>query len=418
MMVTKVLWLCNIVIPEFCEAYDIKRNVTGGWLSGMWEELKTCRDLEFGICCPIFDEDRMKDGIQDGNMFFSFPMSVNPDDFSEQRKRFLEILEAFDPDIIHIWGTEYQHSLAMAEACEQRNQLHRVVVNIQGIIWACEKVYCLGLPDYILSRSDDKGKSIWDGYLEFKSKMIFEKEILKKVKFVLGRTDWDEACTKMINSKLKYYDCGEVLRDVFYKKMGKWDVSGCRTHSIFISQCTYPIKGLHLVLKELGKLKKEFPDLWITVAGENILESGTAYGNYLSELIEDNKLKECICFAGTMQPEKMAESYLECNVFLSPSVIENSSNSLCEAMLLGAPVVSSMSGGTPSIIEHGRTGFLYPLEEAYMMKYYVEKIFRDKNICMHMSKRASAFARKKMSRHNNKEKQLNIYKEVMKERKP
>ena len=42
---------------------------------------------------------------------------------------------------------------------------------------------------------------------------------------------------------------------------------------------------------------------------------------------------------------------LECNVFLMPSSIENSVNSLQEAMLLGMPCVSSLVGGVSSLVD-------------------------------------------------------------------
>ena len=42
------------------------------------------------------------------------------------------------------------------------------------------------------------------------------------------------------------------------------------------------------------------------------------------------------------------------------SYIENSPNSVGEAQMVGVPVVASRVGGTDSMVEHGKTGFMYP----------------------------------------------------------
>lgn len=73
----------------------------------------------------------------------------------------------------------------------------------------------------------------------------------------------------------------------------------------------------------------------------------------------------------------MLERLLKTHVFLLPSAIENSSNSLGEAMLLGMPCVASNSGGTQDILEHKKEGYLYPYTEPAMCAEYISKIFEN-----------------------------------------
>jgi glycosyltransferase involved in cell wall biosynthesis len=49
-----------------------------------------------------------------------------------------------------------------------------------------------------------------------------------------------------------------------------------------------------------------------------------------------------------------------CDVYVNSSVHEGVSLTILEAMAAGLPVVASRVGGTPEIVEHGRTGFLVP----------------------------------------------------------
>ena len=73
----------------------------------------------------------------------------------------------------------------------------------------------------------------------------------------MGRTTWDQACTYLINPKVKYHFCNETLRSEFYKD--RWKVENCNKHTIFISQASYPIKGFHKFLEALVQVKT-FPE--------------------------------------------------------------------------------------------------------------------------------------------------------------
>ena len=77
--------------------------------------------------------------------------------------------------------------------------------------------------------------------------------------------------------------------------------------------------------------------------------------------------------------ESMKKQYLKCNVFVSPSGIENSPNSVCEAQMLGVPVVASYVGGTPDMIPDSKCGFLYRFEDIEMLAYYIKKVFREES---------------------------------------
>ncbi len=35
----KVLWLCNIVLPEFSQEFSLNRSTVGGWMTGMLHAL-------------------------------------------------------------------------------------------------------------------------------------------------------------------------------------------------------------------------------------------------------------------------------------------------------------------------------------------------------------------------------------------
>ena len=157
----------------------------------------------------------------------------------------------------------------------------------------------------------------------------------------------------------------ETLRAGFYE--GRWDKDACEKHSIFLSQGDYPIKGLHYMLLAMPKILKSYPDARVYVAGNSVISYGTlkdkikisAYGKYLRSLIDKYSLDDKVVILGKLDSGEMKKQYLKSSLFVCPSAIENSPNSLGEAMILGMPCVTANVGGIPSIFDDGRDGIMY-----------------------------------------------------------
>lgn len=411
----KVLWLCNIVLPELAEVFGFRKQYTGGWLSGAWNELQKYDDLDCAVCVPIRNPLRLRDGELRGYKYYSFltisSESVADDD--SQVERFKEILEEYQPDVIHIWGTEYEHSCSMVKAAEACNLINKVVVNIQGLLTFCKKVYEYGIPEEV-SIKKIGGKSIRDEHKSFLERSKYEQYILNSVKHVVGRTDWDRASTEQINRNVNYHYCGEILRNSFYSAP-KWNLAKCKKHSIFISQASYPIKGFHLILEQIKMLAKKYPDLVVNVAGTDLSQTESGYARYIMGLIKAHGIASHVKFLGSISEEQMVEEYLKANVFLSPSLIENSSNSVCEAMMLGVPVVASFVGGMASLINHGVSGYMYPLSETSLMRYYIENVFDGNVDINNISKAEIEFAETYNNKNDSLRRMVSIYKGIAKD---
>ena len=109
----------------------------------------------------------------------------------------------------------------------------------------------------------------------------------------------------------------------------------------------------------------------------------------------------------------MIDQYLKSHIFLCPSSIENSSNSIGEAQLLGVPCVASYVGGTPDMITDGRTGLLYRFEEYEMLAYNICQIFKNDRIAQELSLAEIAVATQRHDRRNNAIRMMEIYKNVI-----
>lgn len=381
----KILWILDDVLPDYCEEFGIRKFDKMGWVIGLLNYIEKCSGYEIAFCFPLRDSFRIHNGNKNGHRYYGFQMITDSVYSTEQEDSLLEIVRDYKPDIVHIWGTEFVHSLAMYRACSRYGIADKVIVNIQGLVYAYSKHYCEGVAQDYLSETAEGKITILSGQISFQERGVFEKELLTQVKYVIGRTDWDKACVTQINPNIQYFHVGEIMRDAFYENMGAWDVNKCIHHNIFISQGSYPVKGLHYFLEALPIILEKYPDTTVTVAGLSPLESKSYYGNYILHLLESKGLIDKVLFLGKQSADEMVYLFKNANVFVSASTIENSPNSVNEAMMIGTPVVASYVGGVMDVITHGESGYLYQTSAPYMLAFYVMKLFENDEICMKFS---------------------------------
>ena len=102
------------------------------------------------------------------------------------------------------------------------------------------------------------------------------------------------------------------------------------------------------------------------------------------------------------------------NVFVMPSTIENSPNSLGEAMLLGTPCVAADVGGITNMMTHGTEGYIYQSTAPYMLAHYIKEVFAMGDKAEAMGKAAAKHARITHDPQKNLEDLLAIYETVAK----
>lgn len=393
----RVLWLCNAIIPQVSEKLGVNAGTGGGWLNQLSDVFDNREDIALCVIAPFLQGDELAH-INFGNKseFYGFQKKIREpwkyDDSVEEI--FAGILAEFKPDLVHIFGTEFPHTLSMVRAF---NNPDKTIIHVQGIISVIAKHYTAFLPEKVVKRYSFRDFIKIDNIEKQKHKFElrgkYEIEAIEKVGHVFHRTEWDEAVIKGINPTACLHYAQEMMRKTFYS--GTWKYEYCDKYSIFISQGNYPLKGLHIMLEALRTVKELYSGVKLYIAGDDILTVGSFkekiresyYSKYIRKLIIEWNLTENVEFTGPLSEEKMKQRYLKSNVFVSASSIENSSNSVAEAMLLGVPVVSSFVGGCISLIEHGVNGLLYQADAPYMLAYYIVKIFDDKDIALNISKK-------------------------------
>ena len=70
-------------------------------------------------------------------------------------------------------------------------------------------------------------------------------------------------------------------------------------------------------------------------------------------------------FLGKLSPADLVMQLCNSNFYIHPSYIENSPNSICEAMALGMPIIATNVGGVSPLIEDRVEGILVQEGEPY-----------------------------------------------------
>ncbi len=418
----RVLWLCNVIIPGICKRLNIPETTAGGWLEETFEELIENDDNKFAYCAPCEGNGIIRIEYRNA-FFFGYQRSYKPNHKYDLRVEsdLKKILDEFQPDIVHIFGTEFPHALAMTRAF---NRPEKTVIHIQGFAFLVGEHYRAFLPSSVYYRMTLRDVLRVDNIAlqkrKFDMRGDMEINAIKNVCNVMGRTEFDHAIVQLINDRINYYYCPENMRKAFLDNDKKWDLLKCERHSIFISQGDYPIKGLHNALKALSVIVHKYPDAKLYVAGANCFNTQTiwdkikksSYERYIVELIQRNHLEKHVIFTGRLSADKMLEMYLNSNVYILPSTIENSPNSLQEAMIVGMPVVAANVGGVSDFLRHRESGFLYPTEEWRMLAHYVINIFDDEKMSIELGDNAYREARNRLNIKTNIQLLQSIYEKI------
>ena len=111
--------------------------------------------------------------------------------------------------------------------------------------------------------------------------------------------------------------------------------------------------------------------------------------------------------------EQLAAEISHASLYVHPSYVENSPNSVCEAQLLGVPVVATSVGGVSSLIDDGRTGFLVRSGSAEEIAERIVAMYRNRELLRSVGRNARAEALKRHDREKIASSLLEVYRQLV-----
>lgn len=396
---------------------------TGGWVGALQNYLvESMPGIEIGICfahktdsIPVKDNNvtyfpiPIKSGISTvGKLYHRFFV----DDHKLRKKMIVDmmkVVESFNADIIHIWGVENDYA-EIIPILKNRP----FVVHIQGLTSAYLHSYCppsFSITDIFKTRSIGtyiKYKGEKGRYHEFIKRANMELNVSRYVKNWIGRTEWDKSLSKLLNQDSNYYHCDEMMRPAFNiseKWVYHFDKETIHIQST-ISEDWY--KGMDVVLKTAKILKKKgLKVIWKVFGWDRsslILKSIIKKLNINPEEVG----VEC---CGKVNSKILIEELLKCDMFVHPSYIENSSNAIAEAQLLGVPVIAQYVGGNPSMLRYN-SGILVQANEPYILASAIRSLL-EKETAEKYSQNALTVASQRQNIDNIVKDLMNAYKSIL-----
>jgi L-malate glycosyltransferase len=364
------------------------------------EALTSRTDLQLGILCFTPDAKRLFTIREDSRIFYVSPSTellarigvlLRPfprvsaswralvHTCSSYRTRDLDVCEGviqdFSPDIVHVHGTEDFFGLLGT-----RTSLP-VVVSIQGLLNECRRDYWGGTG----ARQRLMSPASWRPWLWLQHQARRERDIIRTNSHFIGRTLWDRSHLKELNPTAAYFECHEAIRKVFFET--PWLAEHAERNIVYTTSSASPMKGVHTLIRAVRLLQEWGRPVRLRLAG-HIVPKG--WGKQLFSATKGmNPEPEWL---GYLDEVSVRQELLRARVFVLPSFIENSSNSLAEAQVVGTPCVGSYVGGTPSMLGHGRTGLLFPKGDAAVLAETIGMILDDDALAQSLSNAARTLA--------------------------
>ena len=409
----KVLWFANS--PCGSVRRDKKKLVTGGWLISLEDEIKNNPKLELNVAFLSSKEEApfYFEGVRYYPIYVPTSKSKIGHIFDRRRSqqsldklllaKLLKVVKDVKPLLIHIHGTERSFGIIQKYVADIP-----IVFSIQGLLAPYSEKFFSGIPcDYAMKKENAinrlKGVDIKRVYGNFLYGGKRECNFLKNAEFVMGRTSWDEKVTGLLNPSRKYFVVNEILRPPFYDK--HWNKKKFNDKKNIVSIISPGIyKGLENLLKSAYLLKtySNMDFIWNVVG----LSVDADYVKLCEEYTNIKSDDVGVHYLGVQTADKLSDILVDSDIYCHVSHIENSPNSVCEAMLIGMPIVATFAGGTNSILKDGEEGCLVQDGDPYSTAGTIQKMANSFDVCHSFG----VNAREKASKRHNPE---NVAKELL-----
>jgi len=408
----KILWFTNTPCSAAIKfGHDIHG---GGWLTSLENKINTKIDLSIAY----YDKNHTIPFDYNNTHYYPIQKYKNNIDYftrtifnriepKSDLNNFLRIIDSVNPDLIHIQGSENPFGLIINETKIP------VVISIQGIPIVINHKYFQGIEkEYINKlysmRHQITGRSFSRNIKKFSRKALREEKILKGCKNIIGRTEWDRRVTSVLSPSSKYFHNDEILRNVFYEN--KWENPMNNAIKLFSTNGNLLYKGIETIYQSAALLEKLNIDFVWEVAG---IDKSSLIVTLLKKKIAIENLSKKVILLGKLNNEKLVNKLLGSNIFVMTSHIENSPNNLCEAMLLGMPIIATSVGGSPSLLHNNKEGILIQDGDPWVLTGAIMELNNNNNRAVEFGTNARKRA---LVRHDSKNiinGLLNIYESII-----
>lgn len=406
----KVLWF-EVTEPS---RYRDNGLVIGGWQDSLENIVKECPEIELYIAFET-NGDACKKNIDNvtyipmsrkGGILEKIRYHLNENKRLEDLKIAMkQIVDDVNPDLIHVFGTEWPYG-HVADVTDKP-----VVIHIMGsLVPYANSFYPPGISFDMVKKYTPyfKYRALFS-FKRFQNWVLKNKEeiIWKKVKFYMGRTEWDQRLSSIMSPGRKYFHVEEALRHDFVFTSKTWSYLNEPKIKLVSTGCSTFWKGPDMLLKTAKILKNSCINFEWIVAGKMNSVVKAFVEKKLGTTFEENNVK----LVGFTKPSDLCDILCQSTMYVHTAYAENSPNSICEAQILGVPVVSTYVGGISTLL--GDDGIMVPANDPWQMACAIIELAKDKDKLEIFSKNGRKKALKRHNPQNIEQQLLNCYKSII-----
>lgn len=358
----RVLWFTNT--PANAAGFFKGQTIGGGWMQSLNVLLEDKVELHVAFLNPSGPPTFKYGNTTYHSIMPSYwkrrllikSLSGRMPKWNEETNCYFKIINAVNPDLIHIHGTESGFIKILPEVNIP------VLVSLQGILSAIQYKFNAGFhPGFLriilkerLSLKAIRPVSLQHAQIEMYTSAQRERKYLRQAKYIAGRTDWDKAVGKVLAPNATYFHIDRILKEPFYNS--DWTFPGYNNHlKIHTTTGNNPYKGIEVIAEALHELQQLIPEVTWQVAG---IAPTDPIVKATRKKLGNRFPKRGLILMGKLNAQKLIAEMKKAHIYVMASHIENSPNNLAEAMMLGMPCIASMVGGTATYIENGVNGLL------------------------------------------------------------
>ncbi|HDZ07414.1 hypothetical protein LCGC14_0119100 [marine sediment metagenome] len=367
-----------------------------GWISSLESIITKRTDVELGIA--FYHPEKSEKVLKNKTTYYPIKFErkrINPIkglisnrkgtvDHLGFEEKYVSVINDFKPDVIHVFGTESSFSIvgeltAIPVVLQTQGLINPIVNSYFSINQSKWSFYAN--PSFLINNI--LFSSLPFVKRKYQNIALLEARVLKSTKYIIGRTEWDKMIVKLYNPEVQYFHVDEVLRSVFYENSEVDDILNKKVFKIVSTLSPTVYKGIDVVLKT-AKLLKEITSIdfvWEIIG----LDNNDKILKHFEKSEKINHSEVNINLLGRLNAQELNSKLRSSNVYVHPSYIDNSPNSVCEAQIIGLPVIACNVGGVSSLIEDEVDGLLVPSNGIFEMVDCFIRIQRDNSLSKKLS---------------------------------
>jgi len=378
----KVLWISR-------ELDYNGKGISGSWLHALYQKNVELKMFELGNIA--YSNVKKLTYYEDNNLKQWLIPSINQKNLKKSNNfdYYTSIIDLFQPDLIHIWGTESIHPNLMKTLSIKKP----VLLEIQGLLGPISNflytglsikdiLSCIGIKEIL------KFKTLYHlkkGMIEWS---VVENEIISQSKYICAPSEWMRMHIMFLNKDAKIFQNHLPVRSTI-NNAKKWSKN--KNEKIFMSSAySSSFKGFHIAIKALFYVKKYYPKVSLRIAGphtkQGIRKNG--YINFIQNLILKYDLFDNVIWLGEIGELDVIEELHNANIMLLPSFIESYGVAHAEAMFIGTPCVCAFNPGSSYLATNNYDTLFYPLSDYIQCAGQILKLLTNDDLSLKISNNA------------------------------